>query len=332
MKALEKAGVVDAGRAGVRLPARGHRDVPARGRARASRRRSTPEDVRARGLRQDARSRSSSATARRPCSRATRIDRDGLRREVALLGDSIVIAGGAVAGPPPHPHQRAGEALRGRGAVRRRRADEGRGHARAARVALRPEPGGARRASSPTRPATCRRRCSRSSASASCRPRLLRLGELPRQGHDHAGRVLRALRRDRRGAQDLAAAARGLHAGLRERRARTPASIVSVHLSAGLSGTYQAAVVGARPVQKTKIEHVDSRNVYRRPGPRRARGRRGRGGRQERRRGRATIARERGRPRADLRGRADADAPRARRPRLAAARGSSRSCSACCRS
>lgn len=38
-------------------------------------------------------------------------------------------------------------------------------------------------------------------------------------------------------------------------------SIVSVHLSAGVSGTYQAALVGARPVQKTRIEHVDSRNV-----------------------------------------------------------------------
>jgi hypothetical protein len=38
-------------------------------------------------------------------------------------------------------------------------------------------------------------------------------------------------------------------------------SIVSVHLSAALSGTYQAATVGARPVVKTQITHVDSRNV-----------------------------------------------------------------------
>jgi len=35
-------------------------------------------------------------------------------------------------------------------------------------------------------------------------------------------------------------------------------SIVSVHLGATLSGTHQAAVVGARPVQKTEIVHVDS--------------------------------------------------------------------------
>ena len=35
-------------------------------------------------------------------------------------------------------------------------------------------------------------------------------------------------------------------------------AIVSVHLGSSLSGTYQAAVVGSRPVQKTKIEHVDS--------------------------------------------------------------------------
>ena len=38
-------------------------------------------------------------------------------------------------------------------------------------------------------------------------------------------------------------------------------SIVSIHLSSAVSGTYQAATVGARPVEKTKIEHVDSRNV-----------------------------------------------------------------------
>ncbi len=38
-------------------------------------------------------------------------------------------------------------------------------------------------------------------------------------------------------------------------------SIVSVHLGSHLSGTYQAAVVGARPVQKTEIAHVDSGSV-----------------------------------------------------------------------
>ena len=38
-------------------------------------------------------------------------------------------------------------------------------------------------------------------------------------------------------------------------------SIVSVHLSAAVSGTHQAAVVGARPIEKTAFEHVDSRNV-----------------------------------------------------------------------
>jgi DegV family protein with EDD domain len=46
-----------------------------------------------------------------------------------------------------------------------------------------------------------------------------------------------------------------------ENVAQHAGSIVSVHLSAGLSGTYQAAVVGARPVQKTRIEHVDSRTA-----------------------------------------------------------------------
>ncbi|HKC83347.1 MAG TPA: DegV family protein, partial [bacterium] len=38
-------------------------------------------------------------------------------------------------------------------------------------------------------------------------------------------------------------------------------SIVSIHLSAAVSGTYQAAVVGSRPIEKTRFEHVDSRNV-----------------------------------------------------------------------
>jgi DegV family protein with EDD domain len=38
-------------------------------------------------------------------------------------------------------------------------------------------------------------------------------------------------------------------------------SIVSIHLSAAISGTYQAAIVGSRPVEKTRFEHVDSRTV-----------------------------------------------------------------------
>ncbi|HKF45502.1 MAG TPA: DegV family protein [Thermoanaerobaculia bacterium] len=38
-------------------------------------------------------------------------------------------------------------------------------------------------------------------------------------------------------------------------------SVVSIHLSAAVSGTFQAAIVGARQVEKTTFEHVDSRNV-----------------------------------------------------------------------
>jgi hypothetical protein len=38
-------------------------------------------------------------------------------------------------------------------------------------------------------------------------------------------------------------------------------TIVSIHLSAAFSGTYQAAVVGARGIEKTRFLHVDSRNV-----------------------------------------------------------------------
>ena len=38
-------------------------------------------------------------------------------------------------------------------------------------------------------------------------------------------------------------------------------TIVSIHLSAAFSGTYQAALVGSRGVEKTRFLHVDSRNV-----------------------------------------------------------------------
>jgi len=38
-------------------------------------------------------------------------------------------------------------------------------------------------------------------------------------------------------------------------------SIVSIHLSAAFSGTYQAAVVGARAIENTRFVHVDSRTV-----------------------------------------------------------------------
>jgi DegV family protein with EDD domain len=38
-------------------------------------------------------------------------------------------------------------------------------------------------------------------------------------------------------------------------------SIISIHLASLLSGTYQASLVGARPVAKTGFEHVDSRSA-----------------------------------------------------------------------
>ncbi len=39
------------------------------------------------------------------------------------------------------------------------------------------------------------------------------------------------------------------------------ASLVSINLSAAVSGTFQAAIVGGRAIQNASIEHVDSRNV-----------------------------------------------------------------------
>jgi uncharacterized protein len=38
-------------------------------------------------------------------------------------------------------------------------------------------------------------------------------------------------------------------------------TVVSIHLSAAFSGTYQAALVGARGIEKTRFVHVDSRSV-----------------------------------------------------------------------
>ncbi|HEY6064790.1 MAG TPA: DegV family protein, partial [Thermoanaerobaculia bacterium] len=39
------------------------------------------------------------------------------------------------------------------------------------------------------------------------------------------------------------------------------AKIVSIHLSKAVSGTYQAAIVGSRPIENTQFEHVNSRNA-----------------------------------------------------------------------
>jgi len=39
------------------------------------------------------------------------------------------------------------------------------------------------------------------------------------------------------------------------------AKIVSIHLSKAVSGTYQAAIVGSRPIENTHFEHVNSRNA-----------------------------------------------------------------------
>jgi hypothetical protein len=39
------------------------------------------------------------------------------------------------------------------------------------------------------------------------------------------------------------------------------AKVVSIHLSKAVSGTYQAAIVGSRPIENTQFEHVNSRNA-----------------------------------------------------------------------
>ena len=143
--------------------------------------------------------------------------------------------------------------------------------------------------------------------------RLLRLGELPRQGHDHAVRVLRALRRHRRGAQDVAAAARRLHAGLRERghpRRRDRVGAPRIEPLGDLPGGGRRGAARARRRRSSTWTAGTRRwgsasSCARPPRPPRQR--------QERRRGGDDRARD-GRARAALRGGADDEAPRARRP------------------
>ena len=122
------------------------------------------------------------------------------------------------AGPPPRPHQRARAPVRHSRPARGGRPDQDRRHAGAARDAVRPEPPRARRGRDglDLRSAGFDGRGPRDRGGTG--PRLLRLGELPRQGHDHAVRVLCAFLRDRRGAEDFPAAARRFHAGIPERR------------------------------------------------------------------------------------------------------------------
>jgi hypothetical protein len=39
------------------------------------------------------------------------------------------------------------------------------------------------------------------------------------------------------------------------------AKVISIHLSKAVSGTYQAAIVGSRPIENTQFEHINSRNA-----------------------------------------------------------------------
>jgi DegV family protein with EDD domain len=258
MKALEKAGVVDAGAQGfvyllegiVKYLREAARFIPPP---------VEPEEVRAAIF-----DKTPESILFRYCTEALlegdAIDRDALRREVALLGDSIVLAGGA-ARVRLHVHTNEPEKLFGVAArfatVGQTKIEDMRAQHesrfdqnRATRVGI-------------VTDSTC--------DLPSAMLEELGIGVVPVRVYFGSENYLdkvtimpaefyarfavtdQAPKTSQPPPADFTQVYRNVaaHAG----------SIVSVHLSAALSGTYQAALVGARPVEKTHITHVDSRNV-----------------------------------------------------------------------
>ena len=282
----EEGGRRGRGRPGVRLPLEGIVRY-LREAARGAIPEAPPEDTSSRDLRPDARrhplpllhggaARGRLHRPRRAAAggrAARRLDRDRRRRR---------------ARSPPRPHQRAGESSsrsrRGSPTSRRRRSrtcapSTSRASTRIGRSAS---------GSSPTRPATCRRRCSRSSASAMVPVRVYFGSEnyldkvtiTPAEFYARFAVTDEEPKTSQPPPADFTQVYRNVatHAGAH--RVHPPFRGVLGDLPGG-------GRRGARPCEKTRFVHVDSRNVVGRSGPRRARGRRGGGGGKERRRDRA---------------------------------------------
>lgn len=258
MKVLQKAGVVDAGAQGfvyllegiVRYLREAARLVPAP---------VEPEEVAAAQF-----DRTPEAILFRYCTEVLlegdAIDRDGLRREVALLGDSLVIAGGA-ARVRLHAHtnepERLFEAAARFGDVAQTKVEDMRAQHESRFDKNRAERVGVVTDSTCDLPPTLLEE--------------LGVGVVPvrvyfgSENYLDKVTIMPAEFYSRFSVTDVAPKTSqpppADFTQVYENVAQHAGSIVSVHLSSGLSGTYQAAIVGARPVQKTKIEHVDSRTA-----------------------------------------------------------------------
>jgi len=258
MKALARAGVVDAGAQGFVYLLEG---IVAyfRESARSAPAPTAPEDIRAAVF-----DKTPEAILFRYCTEVLlegdAIDRDALRREVALLGDSIVMAGGA-SRLRLHIHTNEPEKLfatAGRYAdVAQTKVEDMRAQHetrfdqnRAARVAVVTD-------STCDLPATLLEELN-----VGVVPVRVMFGSenyldkvtiTPSEFYARFSVTTQVPRTSQPPPADFTQVYQNLatHAG----------SIVSIHLSAGVSGTYQAAIVGSRQVEKTLLTHVDSRNV-----------------------------------------------------------------------
>jgi DegV family protein with EDD domain len=258
MKALEKAGVVDAGAQGfvyllegivrsLREPAR--RPLPE----------APPEEVKAALF-----DKTSESILFRYCAEALlegdAIDRDALRRQVALLGDSVVIAGGA-SKLRLHVHtnetEKLFETVAHFGEVAQTKVEDMRAQQetrfdknRAARVGV-------------VTDSTC--------DLPEAMLEELGIGVVPVRVFFGSENYLDKVTLTpsefyaRFGVTDVAPRTSqpppADFTQVYENVAAHAGSVVSIHVSAAFSGTYQAAVVGSRPVAQTRFEHVDSRNV-----------------------------------------------------------------------
>jgi len=258
MKALAKAGVVDAGAQGFVYLLEGIVRY-LRSAARGALPQLPPEEVRAAVF-----DRTPDSILFRYCTEALlqgdRIDRDALRREAALMGDSVVIAGGATR-VRLHVHTNEPETLFQTvarfGEVAQTKVEDMRSQHetrfdknRAERVAI-------------VTDSTC-----------DLPPGMfdeLGIGVVPVRVYFGSENYL-----DKVTLTPSEFYARFAVTDVAPKTSQPPpadftqvyryhaehaASIVSVHLSKAVSGTYQAAVVGARPIENARFEHVNSRNA-----------------------------------------------------------------------
>jgi DegV family protein with EDD domain len=258
MKALQKAGVVDAGAQGFVYLLEGIvryvKDAARRALPPAP-----PEEVRAAVF-----DRTPESILFRYCTEALlegdSIDRDALRREAALMGDSVVIAGGA-ARVRVHVHtnepEKLFETLARYGEVAQTKVEDMRSQHetrfdrnRAERVGI-------------VTDSTC-----------DLPPAMfeeLNIGMVPVRVYFGSENYL-----DKVTLSPAEFYARFAVTDVAPKTSQPPpadftqvyqfvsghhGSIVSIHLSKALSGTYQAAIVGARPIENTTFEHVNSRNA-----------------------------------------------------------------------